>query len=159
MALIDLKEMLKMAVKDEETGVAFYKALAEVAKTEEMKAKLLHMSVQEQEHADRYKSFLAGLGGDYKPTVQKFDGEYEGYLNALLESRAFTSPEDAAAQARATTDITSALDVAINMERDTLLFYIEMRNLVDNDKQKYIQDIIDEEKNHVYELTELKKTL
>ena len=51
MALFDVRELLKMAIKDEETGIAFYKALAEVVQRPDIQSQCIAISKQEELHA------------------------------------------------------------------------------------------------------------
>ena len=52
-----------------------------------------------------------------------------------------------------------ALDIGIQAEKDSILFYVEMQNLVSPPARKVVSGIIDEEKGHLRQLSELKQAV
>lgn len=158
MSVFDVREMLDMAIRDEESGEAFYAALAECAKEQAAREKFLAIAAQEKYHAARFRTMLKELG-DYRPPKQSYDGEYEEYMGAMLAARAFSTPDEAAREARKMGAAVDAVNTAIRMESDTLLFYMEVRRFVDTKLVSVVDAIVNEEKEHVYELTQLKKSL
>ena len=52
-----------------------------------------------------------------------------------------------------------ALELSISAEKDSLLFYYEMKDIMPQRAQKLINKIIAEEKSHMRQLSELKKKL
>jgi rubrerythrin len=94
--------------------------------------------------------------GRYEP-VEQYPGEYEQYLWALIESRAFPEPEAAAARARAATSDAEAIEMAIRLEKDTLLFLQEMRRFLGGKHSHYVDVVIEEERDHVVDLVNLKE--
>ena len=157
MALFDPRDMLRIAVQDEQTGTAFYKSLAAATKRPDVQAECIAISKQEEVHAERFQKMLDGLL-PYEP-MEEYDGQYEQYLNALIESRAFSTPEQAAARARAAGSDADAIDIALGLERGTLVFLGEIKSLLPPTHVELVQEVIKEEQNHVTELTRLKRTL
>ena len=157
MALFDVGELLNAAVKDEETGIAFYKALAEATQRPDVKAQCIAISKQEQVHAERFRKMLDAVG-EYKPS-EEYPGQYENYLKALLENRAFPEPEKAAERARAAVGDAEAIDIAMRLEKDTLVFLREMKSLVPGTHGDMVDEVIREEQNHLTELAGLKRSL
>lgn len=157
MTLFDIRELIKMAVKDEETGIAFYKALAEETQQPEVRDGIQAIAEEEKHHRDRFKGML-DKAGDWAP-VEEYAGQYEDYVNALLENRAFPKPEDAAEEARGVSSDAEGIDIAIGLEKDTLLFQQEMKGFIGQDYTEFVDDIIDEERKHLRDLTKLKSAL
>lgn len=153
MAIFKISELIDMAVRDEETGEAFYRALASKDFLAEAQSAFSSLADQERAHAKRYRALLAEAG-PHTPR-ERHPGEYESYLSALLEMRAFPSPEKAAAGARALAGERAAAETALRMERDTLLFYLEMLPFLPRAHQRAVEDIIDEERQHIAALTDL----
>lgn len=156
MTLFQVAELVKMAIKDEETGMAFYRALAEKTDIDALKSAFNEIAEQERHHAAIFQDMLATLG-EIKPK-ERFEGEYEGYVNAFLESRAFPSPEKAKEMAFKISS-NEGIDIAMKLEKGTLLFYEEMNKLIPQTHTKYINDIMEEERYHLTQLKELKKLL
>ena len=156
MRLFEMGELLNVAVKDEETGIAFYSALADAAENREIKEAVLAIAEQEKFHRDRFKKMLDEMG-DFKPSEQ-YPGEYEAYLKILLYNRAFPEPAVAAERVRQVS-FEEAINIALQLEKDTLLFLQEMKELVPDSNASLVQQIIDEERAHVVDLTDLKQKL
>ena len=60
--------------------------------------------------------------------------------------------------AEADSDI-KALELAISAEKDSILFYYELRDLLPHSATSTINRIIAEEKTHLQQLTEIKRKL
>ena len=155
MRLVDLSELIEMAVKDEQTGIAFYGALAQAAATPEVRSQMLAIAEQEKGQLAWFQKMLDDIG-QCQP-VEEYPGEYEEYLWALLKSRAFPEPEAAAAKARTAQSDAAAIQMAIKLEKDTLEFLQEMRRFVGVERGTYVDVIIEEEREHVTALTRLRE--
>ena len=59
---------------------------------------------------------------------------------------------------KADSDI-EALELAVGAEKDSILFYYEMRDIMPQRAQQTVNKIIAEEKSHLRQLSELKKKL
>ena len=158
MALFDPREMLKMAVMDEETGIAFYKALAERTERPDLESALISISKQEEIHAKRFSDMLAGLGG-YEPRGEEYAGQHDEFLRALVESRAFPNPKAAVKKAQTVKDDAEGLDISIRLEKDALAFYATLKSALQPTDLDAVEAIIEEERNHLTELARLRRTL
>ena len=157
MTVLKMPEFIAMAVRDEETGEAFYAELAKTAPADEMRSAFAKMAAQEHAHAERFRKMQTELGA-YKPT-ERHEGEYEGYFHSLLEMRAFSSPAAAAEKARTLSNPRQAVEIALRMEKDTLLFYLELLEFLPGEQGRYVHEIIGEEQMHVNQLTALSHKL
>ncbi len=157
MALFDARDLLKMAVKDEETGIAFYKALAAATRQPQVKAQVLSIAAQEELHARRFQGMLDARG-DTQP-MEEWPGQYDDYMNALLETRAFPDPAKAAERARSVMSDVEAINIAIRLEKDTLVFLGDVKTLLPKSQHDAVEAVIDEERQHLVELGKLKKLI
>jgi rubrerythrin len=158
MALFDPREMLQMAVMDEETGIAFYKALAGRTKRPDLESALISISKQEEVHAQRFRDMLSALGG-YQPQGEAYAGQHDEFLKALVESRAFPNPQEAAKKAQAVTDDAEGIDIAIRLEKDALSFYATLKSALKPTEAAAVDAVIDEERDHLTDLARLRRTL
>ncbi len=156
MSLFQVSELLGMAVKDEVVGEAFYNALAENCSDKHVAAKLQAIAAQERHHAARFGELQSELKA--AKVHEEHSGQYEQYVNALLENRAFPEPKAAIAKAKKVC-LLEGIEIAAHMEKDTLLFYEEMLNYVPKSHHKFVDEIINEERNHLMELTTLRSSL
>lgn len=158
MALFDPREMLKMAVMDEETGIAFYKALAAQTQRPDLESALIAISKQEEIHAKRFGDMLAALGG-YKPRGEEYSGQHDEFLKAMVESRAFPNPDAAVKKAKTVKDDAEGIDISIRMEKDALAFYATLKSALQPTDLAAVDAIIEEERDHLTELARLRRTL
>jgi rubrerythrin len=151
MALYNVKQLLEMAAREEETGVAFYTGLAERAGNAKLRVLYSTLAAQEEEHAARLGE-MAAVAGEQAIPPQQYPGRREAYVDALLGSRAFATPAEATAQAHILGDAES-LRVALEMEKGTLLFYLEVRGALSGEHAGHLDAVVGEERGHVTKLS------
>jgi hypothetical protein len=97
------------------------------------------------------REMMNRLGG-YQPS-QKYPGEHYRYVRDLADSSIFVGERARALLARkAMTDV-EVMETGIGFEKDSILFYSEVRGMVPRQDQEIIDMIINEEKKHLSELT------
>lgn len=154
MAAIDARELIRLARKDEEVGIEFYQKLSERVEDETLREKLLEIREQEVGHSERFQEMLDELS-DYVPQ-EDFAGEYEQYYQSFLSKREYLETEDAVELASKAENDIDALKTALNLEKNTLLFYLEMKELIPaGQHEKLVHEVIDEEREHIVDLSEL----
>ena len=80
-------------------------------------------------------------------------------LRPLVDSAVFTDDDiTSGVVTRVDSDI-EAVDVAIGLEKDSILFYCQMKDLVPPPVQEVLDKIIVEEKSHLRDLSQIKKQL
>jgi rubrerythrin len=111
----------------------------------------------EREHAQIFQSMLADA--DKYQITETYAGEYAAYLQALVDSAVFTDDFITSELAtRAGSDV-EALELAVNAEKDSILFYYEMKEIMPKPAQPTVDKIIAEEKSHLRDLSGIKKKL
>jgi len=152
-AIFKIGEFINMAIKDEQTGEAFYRAIAETTNNEKVKTGLLKIADQENSHAKRFYELLTDVG-EQKP-AEEYDGQYEKYLNVLLTNHAFPTPEAAAKKVSELTNDYEGVMMSLNLEKDALLFYEEIKRMLPDTHKNIVADIIKEERVHLEDLINL----
>jgi len=155
--VFNVAEVVRVAVEDERSGVAFYSALAEKARDPKLRETFADLSAQEKVHQKRFEEMLAALG-DYK-APERYSDEYVSYLGVLTRDRAF--PDEQAARDRAADcgDDAAALELASRFERDTLILMEEMQKLVRDKHREIIDEMADEERDHLVALDAARRRL
>jgi rubrerythrin len=121
-------ELINIGIGIERNGAAFYESLADSTNDAGLGKIYTLLAVKEREHLEIFQNML-GASGDYQPP-ETLTEEYGAYLRALVDSLIF--PDDGAARdmaQNAGSDI-EAIDIALRVEKDSILFYMEMRDLV-----------------------------
>jgi len=96
--------------------------------------------------------------GQAKPP-ETYTEEYMLYLKSLVDSAVFSNVTEAQQKAARVFNEVEALDTGIQAEKDSILFYIELQNLVRERDREVVLNIVDEEKKHLRQLSELKRGL
>ena len=151
------RELIEIGIGIEKNGAAFYESLAESTGDAGLQGIYTHLADREREHAEIFRNML-GTSGDYR-LPQPLTGEYDAYLKALVDSLIFTDDGTARAMARNAGSDMEAVQTALRVEKDSILYYREMRNLVRRTDRTIVDTLIEEERGHIGQLTELKKSL
>jgi rubrerythrin len=85
------------------------------------------------------------------------DEEEEKYLKALAACKLFGQTGAGARAAEKVDTAEEALELAIDFEKDSVLFYVELQNFSRPEVRPVIQRIIGEERKHVMQLVDLKQ--
>lgn len=151
-------EIFEIALKIEEHGEKFYNhAAASIAKDADLKGLFEFLASEEAKHKSTFSAMLSKIE-QYQPP-ESFPGEYFEYLGAYAENLIFSDEEFDAIMKRIT-DPGEAVEFAIQREIQSVLYYIEMKNLVPaGPQQAEIDKIINEERRHYLKLNEIKKNM
>ncbi|MFC1903968.1 ferritin family protein [Chloroflexota bacterium] len=150
-------ELINLAMGIEKQGVVFYDIMARSTEESATRQVFQYLAEMEREHIQIFQNML-GEAGKYQIS-DAYTKESATYFQTLIDSAVFT--EDMATSEMATkvdNDI-SALELGISAEKDSLLFYYEMRETMTESAHPVINKIIAEEKLHLNQLIELKKRL
>lgn len=154
MTAIDVRELIRLAKRDEDVGAEFYQKLAEKAESEDLKEKFLEIREQEIGHSERFQEMLEEMS-DYVPQ-EDFPGEYEQYFQSFLSKREYLDSGDAVEAASGIESDMEAIKFALSQEKNTLLFFLEMKELVPSSQQReMVHEVIDEERDHIVELSQM----
>ncbi len=139
------KEILEMAEQIERNGYDFYKKAAADVKEADIKGFLTELADMELKHEDFFKGMKDALSKAEKEEVV-FDPYEETalYIQALADTRVFYQKE---------IDTTSAEEVlkeAIVAEKESIVFYLGMKDMVpEKSGKEKIDEIIREEMKHI----------
>ena len=150
-------ELLEIAIGIERNGMAFYQALADKTGNRDVKDIYNYLAGEEKKHLDIFQSMSDSLG-QAKPQ-ETYTEEYMLYLKSLVDSVVFSNVTEARQKANKVFNEIEALDTGIQAEKDSILFYTELQNLVRERDRKVVLKVLDEEKNHLRQLSELKRGL
>jgi rubrerythrin len=151
------KELLDIAVNMERSGAAFYETMVDCAKSKKAKTAFKYLADQERQHIKAYQGMLSSVVD--APPPESYTEEYDEYLKSLVRSAVFSSEGAACTLAEKTSSDAEGIDFGIRAEKDSILFYTELQDLVRRADAKVIGSIIAEERSHLKRLTELKAGL
>lgn len=149
------KEIFEIAVRIEENGAQFYRKAAELQSAPEDKQFLETLAEMEDRHKEQFKKMMTDIS-EIEKTQTVFDPEEElsMYLAAMADSHGGEGNPDILELFNGQETITEVITTAIDLEKQSILFYVGLSDFV---PLKYgkdkISDIINEEKMHVAQLT------
>ncbi|MFC1911826.1 ferritin family protein [Chloroflexota bacterium] len=150
-------ELINLAIDIERRGIAFYDIMARTAENDATREAFRYLVEMEREHVQTFQNMLDSIN---EPLAPKDNTQADTtYLQTLADSAVFT--EDMATSetaAQVASDI-GALELGINAEKDSILFYYELRDVLAPPLGNEISRIIDEEKLHLSQLSDLKAKL
>ena len=145
---ISIDEIFRMAVELEREGARFYRRAAEQNDDSDTRRLLLDMAADEEEHE---KVFAAM--GDRFPDDGMDDG-LEPTLHAMVEGQVFGVPGDPVQNLTGGETVEEILWTAVRLEKDSVVFYLGLKDLIPDDMDKqWIDNIIREEMKHVADLS------
>jgi rubrerythrin len=138
-------DVFDMAEQIERNGAAFYRKAAADISDPDAKRFLLDLAAMEDDHEKTFSAMRKKLSGSEKTqTVFDPDDEAASYLKALADTRIFFEKEID------TTSMQAILKAAVLAEKDSIVFYLGMKDLVPEGLgQSRLDDIIKEEMSHI----------
>ena len=158
MTLFTAAQALEMAMDIEKNGETFYKEIAAKSDDPEVTALFEDLAVQEQGHYRVFEKMLEGIDPDAQPTTAypaAYYDEYQAYVHIAMENALFAGPDKALALAAQAEDRETALRAAMGFEKDTLLFFYDLRDMVGETAQETISGVIHEEQKHLRRLVRM----
>lgn len=141
-SFVNAADAAAAAVEIERRGYAFYKSVEEKAAHPDDKEFFAFMAQEEHRHEGIFASMLKRLGGVPLPAGSD-DEEYLAYVQGLLDSHTLFMPDQ---QKRA---LDAPLYQAMQFEKDTLIFFLELEKMVPDSEKKYVRECADEERSHL----------
>lgn len=141
-------ELAQAAVEIERRGQAFYKDVAGKAEDPEVKKFFVWFAGEEARHEKLFQELADRLGSWELPAWSTED-EYSDYLKAMLDSHSLFNGGLAELLMAQAHNIQTAIRMAMGFEKDTLLFFTEMKSLVPDSEKTFLQSCIDEEREHL----------
>lgn len=150
-------ELIDIAVAIERNGLAFYESLLDSTQGLEARTAYKDLGDKEREHIGVFRNMLGSLKDDRLP--EQYTVEYDHYLKALVDSSVFTDDRVAREMAQKVSSDAEAIQIGIYAEKDSILFYSELRELVRRADREVVDNIIKEERSHLRQLSDLRRAL
>lgn len=148
-------EALKISVDIEKSGERFYIKAANKVEEIDIKNMLLELAKQEREHADTFERLYnqAVNGKEKYDDTYLFQPEVSAYLTAMVQTTVFPNAEKQDEIMQNVNNIEDVLNLGIQAEKDSILFYTEMiiySKLVE--AKDAFRKLLGEEKKHLMDL-------
>jgi len=150
-------ELINIAIGIERRGIAFYDIMTRSTQNAVAHDAFQYLTDMERQHIQIFQDML-GEADKYQ-IPETHAGEYTAYLQALVDSAVFTNDFATSEMATRVGSDIEAVELAISAEKDSILFYYEMKDIMPQRAQPTVNKLIAEEKSHLRQLSELKKKL
>jgi len=147
-------DIVRAAVEAEKKGKDFYECLAGKVQETGIKDLFIDLAKEELKHQEIFQSILDRLEPVEVPAYSDQE-EYNQYFDALINSHMLFSCGWGEVMLDQVHNEQEALKLAMNFERDSLLFFKEMKDFVPEGERKFIDQCIDEERKHLTRLKQM----
>ena len=151
-------DIVGTAIEIERRGRNVYSAAAAAATDPAVKKFLEFFAGEEARHQAIFEG-MAGRIGKIELPAGSNEEEYMEYVQALLDSHALFcggAPEKELTDAA---DAIAAIEVASRFEKDTILYFREMMDLLPEAESGIVKQLLDEERGHLRQLRGMLATL
>ncbi len=144
-------DIFEMAEEIEREGAKFYRKAAENTCCDTAREMLTKLAKMEDEHLETFTQMRGQLsGGEIKATVFDPEGEAALYLQAFADGKVFdrsVAPSEKLTGSESSDEI---LRIAIGLEKDSIAFYLGIKNLVPAQLgRERLDAIIAQEMDHI----------
>lgn len=156
MSVFNSPEIVDIGIEKEEMRRDFYNKVAETFEDSKIKDLFIRLRDWEDAHIKRFKEIKDKI--IESQSAESYPGEEKAYINALLDDTLYNevSPKEFGNKVR--TPI-AAIEYGLSFEKDAILFFSEFIKQDIQHEKDVIQQLINEEKQHIVYLTQLKREL
>ena len=155
MKLFESNEIYLFAMRIEENGEKFYRHAAQIAQDKESRNMFTFLAEEEVRHKKTFETMISRL--EKRDVEESYPGEYLAYLQDYLDNKIIFSKSAKDTEYPEVKDTLSAIEFAIQREMNSVLYYHEVKKFVAPSQQDDIDKIIEEERKHFSQLSEIKK--
>lgn len=155
-------EVFQVAVLIEENGRVFYENAQSRVDDAEVKKLFKDLALQEIDHKRKFEELKAKLPAQAaSSTVWDPENEMDQYLKMMADQHVFGPGSDVDAQLKQIKDASDALKMAIQFEKDSVIFFLSMEEMTEEQKgRQLINLLVKEEQEHLKRLSlQLRKLL
>jgi rubrerythrin len=148
-------EIFRIAIDIEENGRKFYTNAQSSVEDSEVKRLFDELARQEVEHKKKFEALKAQLPeAATSSTVWDPENETDQYLRVMADGHVFVTGQDVDARLSEIRDVKDALKLAIEFEKDSVIFFLSIQDAVDPGKGKdLIGLLVKEEQEHLRRLS------
>jgi rubrerythrin len=156
MNIFHISEVVDMGIEKEKKRRDFYDLAAKSFSEPNAKKLFLRLKDWEEEHIKKFSAIKGKLTGE--EAAESYPGELSAYMRALVDDRQYlqVTPEQFVQNVKT---VLEAIQIALGFEKDAILFFSEFKPYTTDTQREIIQELIDEEKQHIVYLINLRKEL
>jgi len=147
-------EVFRVGMCIEQAGFEFYTKMAEKAEDQATRRVFEKLADDEKEHLKLFESLELKTGGGMGARPDEMDTDVSAYVCSIVDGGIFKGIEDMAKYHRSEFNPETALELALQVEKDAVLYYTEaMRAATKKKAREALEQLVEEEKRHVAEIS------
>jgi len=146
--LLTAEELFQIAAQLESYGQSYYLELADVTDVPKLKEIYNLLAAEEERHYQLFTEYYQ-QATQKKWQLARVDEETAEYIEALMGIRMFQPEKDIAREVAAIQSPHDALDQALAFEKNSLLFFHRLLEMIGSELCPAIRKIIAEERDHI----------
>ena len=152
--LLQVKEILEFAVYIEARGYEFY--VGAMKKFSDPRATVFfqYLADEEFKHEKLFRKLL-GQEGDVKKGEP--DAEYQAYMREFIKAHQLGDREAIHAKLDRLSTLGEILDLAMGFEKDSIVFFSELKDFYAKGKTAAIEKVIHDEMGHLRKIFQMKR--
>jgi rubrerythrin len=151
------KEIIDIAIGIEDSGNYFYTKCREKFDDKVLKEVFYFLAEEENRHREIFENIDPG----FMDEKGIYTTEYFQYLTAFGDEKVFKDKSDIDGAIKNINTPLDAIKIALNAEKDSILFYDELKELYENNRDTLtiLNKIINEERRHVITLLDIREKI
>jgi len=150
-------EVVEIGIQIEKNGRDYYNTLVSQSKNPKAQDIFKFLAAEEERHILAFQKVLVGVQ-KYEPQGLDSD-EYYAYMNDLASEHVFTGKDKGKEIAQSVKSDLEGIELAIKFEQDSIVFYEGMKKVVPAHDLKVVENLMNQEQNHLKQLIELKHAI
>jgi rubrerythrin len=147
-------ELIEIAMGIERSGIAFYDVMAASVKDEGARKVFETLAGMERQHLHLFRGMTADVAKLNAPGI--FPQADDDYIRALIRNAVFTDEFATGGFTGRAENDRQAIDLGIMAEKDSILFYCQLRDLMPAETKPVVESIMAEERRHLTMLSGVK---
>ncbi len=148
--MFTISEIIDLAIQIETNGEDTYRKGALQTQDPSVVSLFVWLADQEKDHIEWFGNLKDSV--DDSPVTGELDQAASGILRSVLGAQSFSLAD---AQVAKQNSVLSILEISLEFEKDTIIFYEMVREFVEDEATKgHLNSIIEEEETHVKALEE-----
>jgi rubrerythrin len=143
-------EIIEVAIQIERNGLSFYRSLAESLDQKDVKDLFTCLAAEEEEHIKSFQALYDSFK-EYKPHTTDEEESY-AYIKSLSDRNVFTKKEGIDEIIEKIKGKEDALNMAMGFEKDSIIFFTEIKDLIKVTDKVAIDELIRQERGHLRKL-------
>ncbi len=154
----DCNEVLKMALRIKQVGYELYRTLAAISVDPQLNDIYNELAEEERKLSQSFHTMCQTLAQIDVAKIENWN-TLSQYFSALLDANILSGSPEKNTLVQELKDRIGAIQISISFEKDTILFLQEMRNWVATEEQAKIDKFINEERNHILRLLNVRQQI